>query len=138
LKKTLVANGFEVYRTLSDRVILADRVRDNLIMDSGVCVGASESLFVEFVVRAQANDFPAESKEQLLERARRLGADALTRGYAEVGTAVVPIQDPGERTRTLDTWYEVSYKRDVPGESELVEELRYALALNKTVTVVRP
>ena len=36
LKKTLVARGFEVYRTLGDQVVLADRVRENLIMDSGV------------------------------------------------------------------------------------------------------
>jgi len=39
LKKALTAEGFEIYRTTGDRILLADRVRDNLIMDSGVSVG---------------------------------------------------------------------------------------------------
>jgi hypothetical protein len=138
LKKALTASGFEVYRTLPDRVVLADRVRDNLIMDSGVAAGSSNGLFVLFIVRAQGNDFPSESADELLARARKLAVDAIDRGYAEVSTAVVPIHDPGERTRTLDTWYEVTYKRPVADEAELMVELRYAVGLNKTVTLTRP
>lgn len=135
LKKTLLTSGFEVYRTLADRVVLAERVRDNLIMDSGVAAGAADGLFVLFVVRAQGNDFPSESRDQLIVRARALASDALERGYSELATAVVPIHDPGERTRTLDTWYEVTYRKPVSDENELVDELRYALGLNKTVSV---
>jgi len=132
LKKTLVARGFEVYRTLGDQVVLADRVRDNLIMDSGVAVRL-EALAVRFVVRAQASDFPAASAEDLYERARLCAAEACGRGYAEVSVAEVPVRDPGDATSTLDTWFEVAFQRAVANEDELEQELRYALALEKTV-----
>jgi hypothetical protein len=132
LKKTLVARGFEVYRTLGDQVVLADRVRDNLIMDSGVAVRPGEPLAVRFVVRAQASDFPSAKADDLFDRARACAAEACGRGYAEVGVAEVKVRDPGDATSTLDTWYEVSFERPVASEDELEQELRYALALEKT------
>ncbi len=58
LKKTLIAQGFEIYRTSPDQVSLADRVRDNLLMDAGVGVRVQE-LSVRVVFKAQASDFPA-------------------------------------------------------------------------------
>jgi hypothetical protein len=134
LKKTLVARGFEVYRTLGDHVVLADRVRDNLIMDSGVAVRPGTVMSVRFVVRAQASDFPSVSADELYERARDCAVEALGRGYAEVGVAEVPVRDPGDASSTLDTWYEVSFERDVASEDELEHELRYALGLEKTVS----
>ena len=54
-------------------------------------------------------------------------------GEAVVQTQAVPILDPGDRTKTLDTWYEVSLERVVGGTGELVDELRFALAIDKTV-----
>jgi hypothetical protein len=132
LKKTLVARGFEVYRTLGDQVVLADRVRDNLIMDSGVAVRPGAALAVRFVVRAQASDFPSASAADLYERARSCAVEACGRGYAEVGVAEVPVRDPGDASATLDTWYEVWFERQVSGDDELEQELRYALALEKT------
>jgi hypothetical protein len=132
LKKTLMQQGFEVYRTLGDRILLADRVRDNLIMDSGVSVVSDPELAVQLVVRAQAHDFPGESEEELFDRARRLAHKSIDRGYVEVETAVVPIHDPGDSTRTLDIWHEVSFQRSVSDLAELYEELRYALAVEKT------
>lgn len=138
LKKTLQARGFEVYRTLGDQVVLADRVRDNLIMDSGVAVRPGDVLAVRFVVRAQASDFPSVPPEDVYERARACAEPALGRGYTEVGVAEVPVHDPGDATLTLDTWYEVSFERAVASEDELEQELRYALALEKTVTRDRP
>jgi hypothetical protein len=132
LKKTLVARGFEVYRTLPDQVVLADRVRDNLIMDSGVAARAGSPLSVRFVVRCQASDFPSAGAEELFERARACAAEAQRRGYAEVGVVAVPVRDPGDPTNTLDTWYEVAFERPVSSEDELAEELRYALGLEKT------
>jgi hypothetical protein len=134
LKKTLVARGFEVYRTLGDHVVLADRVRDNLIMDSGVAVKPGEVLAVRFVVRAQASDFPSSKADDLFARARECAAEARERGYAEVGQAEVPVRDPGDSSSTLDTWYEVSFERPVADEDELEKELRYALALEKTAS----
>jgi hypothetical protein len=133
LKKTLVARGFEVYRTLGDQVVLADRVRENLIMDSGVAVRPGDALAVRFVIRAQASDFPSASAEDLYERARACAAEARGRGYTEVSVAAVPVRDPGDPSATLDTWYEVAFERRVASEDELDSELRYALALEKTV-----
>ncbi|HYP87231.1 MAG TPA: hypothetical protein VEQ59_03745 [Polyangiaceae bacterium] len=132
LKKTLVARGFEVYRTLGDHIVLADRVRDNLIMDSGVAVRPGDKLTVRFVVRAQASDFPGAKADDLYDRARACAAEARGRGYAEVGVAEVRVRDPGDASSTLDTWYEVSFERLVASEDELEQELRYALALEKT------
>lgn len=137
LKKTLLARGFEVYRTLGDQVVLADRVRENLIMDSGVAVRPGAVLAVRFVVRAQASDFPSVPPSDLYERARACALDAMGRGYAEVGVAEVPVRDPGDASSTLDTWYEVSFERAVASEDELEQELRYALGLEKTVTHAR-
>lgn len=138
LKKTLIARGFEVYRTLGDQVVLADRVRDNLIMDSGVAVRPGAPLSVRFVVRAQASDFPAMGADDLYERARASVGEALARGYSEVGVAAVPVRDPGDASSTLDTWYEVAFERPGVDEADLEQELRYALALEKTLTHDRP
>jgi len=132
LKKILTARGFEVYRTLADQVVIAERVRDNLIMDSGVAVGAGASFGVRFTTRAQASDFPAAKAEDLFERARACAEEARGRGYVERGAAAVPVKDPGDASNTLDTWYEVTFERAVADESELVAELAFALALEKT------
>jgi hypothetical protein len=131
LKKTLVARGFEVYRTLGDQVVLADRVRDNLIMDSGVAARPGSVLAVRFVVRCQQSDFPSSTDDDLFTRARACAVDAVGRGYAEVGVATVPVKDPGDSSHTLDTWYEVSFERPVSSEDELEQELRYALSIEK-------
>ena len=60
LKKALQAQGFEIYRTTPHEVMLADRVRDNLLMDSAVAVGVGEEFVVSVTVRAQSSDFPGE------------------------------------------------------------------------------
>ena len=133
LKRHLIAQGFELYRTLGDRIMLAERVRDNLIMDAGVSVGFAPELSVRFVVRAQSSDFRGESAAQLYDRARILAAPCVERGYSEVGTSVVPVSDPGDQSRTLETWYEVVFARSVGVLDELFDELRYALELEKTV-----
>lgn len=135
LKKLLVPQGFEVYRTMADRVILADRVRDNLIMDSGVAaVSTEEGLAVRFVVRSQAVDFPGETPESLFTHARRTAGNALERGYVELSANIVPIHDPGDRERVLDTWYEVAFQRPVADTDELFAELRQAFGWPKVAT----
>jgi hypothetical protein len=133
LKKLLVQEGFEVYRTLADRVVLAERVRDNLILDSGVAVVASVPQAVVVAVRVQANDFPSEDSEALFERARTLGETLAARGYAEIGRAEVPILDPGDRSRVLDTWYEVHFSLQVAETDSRKTELTFALEFDKIV-----
>ncbi len=133
LKKLLVGAGLEVYRTLDDRIVLADRVRDNLILDSGVSV-VIEPLGVRFVCRAQATEFPGEIADGLFGIARRLAAEAREQGFTEVSAGASPIRDPGDKSQTLDTWYEVAFERGAGSDDELVELLRYALALPKTAS----
>lgn len=132
LKKALLTNGFEVYRTLGDRVVLAERVRDNLIMDSGVSAVSGAPLGVRVVLRAEASAFGGETPDQLFGRVRALAQGLLASGYAELDTSVVPIADPGDRSRTLDVWYEVVFEKKVAGSDELFAELRTALGVEKT------
>lgn len=135
LKKLLLSQGLEVYRTLSDRVVLADRVRDNLIMDSGVSALTQDgALGVRVVFRAQACDFQGESPEGLFGHARRMAQVAQAHGFSEANSTVVPIHDPGDRSRLLDTWYEVAYERPVSDQSELLSELQQALAWAKVAS----
>ena len=132
LKHALIGEGFEVYRTLGTRIVLAERVRDNLIMDSGVAAVTEERLAVRLTFRAQKSDFPGESDGQIHARARQQGAPAVARGYTEVEQVVVPVLDPSDKSRTLETWYEVAFEKPVKDEVGLFEELRYALSVEKT------
>lgn len=132
LKRELLQRGFEPYRTLADAIVLADRVRENLILDSGVAAGVGESLFVRVVVRAEGLAFPGESPAELLARARALGAPLLARGYSETAVEAVPIPDPGDRSETLDTWHEVTFLRSVASLEELFAELGATLPMEKS------
>ncbi len=137
LKKALIAEGFEVYRTLPDRIVLADRVRDNLIMDSGVSVGFEGELSVRFVVRAQRSEFVGEDDAALFDHARALATAERGSGYSEVATEIVPIRDPGDKSRTLDTWFEVSFERQVDSTEVIFGELKRLIALEKTASPER-
>ncbi|HEY3493522.1 MAG TPA: hypothetical protein VGK73_02505 [Polyangiaceae bacterium] len=132
LKKSLVQEGFEIYRTSPSLILLADRVRDNLLMDAGVAVVDGTPLAVRVVLRAQATDFPGEAPESLFARARALGDTIRQKGYQELRAEAVPVRDPSDRSRTLDTWYEVSYELSVADEPSLFAELRFALGVRKT------
>jgi hypothetical protein len=137
LKKALVAQGFEVFRTLKDEVVLAERVRENLILDSGIRVRALDAdgaFEVRLVLRAEKSDFPSEEDEQLFHRVRSLAAPALAQGYAEVSTSVTPVKDPSDHDKTLDTFYELFLQKKVDGGVDAVSaEVKRAFALAKTV-----
>jgi hypothetical protein len=130
LKKRLAAAGFEVFRVVGKRIHLADRVRDNLIMDSRVAAIA-HPLAVRLVTLAPRSAFADAPEEALFSHARQKAAGAVARGYEEVETLVVPVADPGGGGATLETWYEVAFEKRVANEGELTEELRYALGLPK-------
>jgi len=138
IKKALVAAGFELYRTRGNEVQIADRVRDNLIMDSGVSVRADGSLSVKVVVRAQRSDFPADGAASLFDRAREVAASTVARGYVETGSLSTPMQDPADPERTLDTWYEVSFEKVVLTLEEAMVEVGFALKFEKTVRSPAP
>ncbi len=134
IKKALKEAGLEVYRTKGEVVHLADRVRENLLMDSGAFIHAGD-LRVGFVVRAQRTDFPNEEDDRLFERARQLAAAAIARGYREVEAQVRKVVDPGDGTRTLDTWCEVGFDKHTAEIPAAIEEARFALSLEKIAPV---
>ncbi len=133
LKKQLIAAGLEIFRVQGNRIHLADRVRENLIMDGGVAAVVADPLAVRFIVRAQSSHFPGETADQLFGRARTMASSSAPRGYREVETSVVNITDPGGGPQTLDTWYEVAYEKPVDPD-DLVAELRYALGVEKSAS----
>jgi hypothetical protein len=131
LKRALVDAGFEVFRTRGDEIVLAERPRENLIMDSGVRLRLADMLEVRVVLRAQKADFPNEDESRLFDRVRQLAGPALTDGFAEVGASVTRVADPGDAERTLDTFYEITYAKTAPSWNDALAQLKFALDLEK-------
>jgi hypothetical protein len=135
LKKALVASGFEVFRTLSEEVVLAERVRENLILDSGVRVGplSDGKLRVRLVLGAQRADFPGDEESAMFDRVRKLAEPALQNGFAEESTNVNAVKDPADPDKTLDTFYEIFLAHEVATVEDAVPLLKFALSLEKAV-----
>jgi len=131
IKLALQNAGFEVYRTHNGVVHVAERVRENLIMDSGVRVD-SDALTVSFYARAEQLAFPGENDDDLYHRAHTLGQPALDRGYQEKRRFVTEMTDPGQPTRTLDVWYQIQLERSVDDVAGAINEVRFAFELDKT------
>jgi hypothetical protein len=131
LKKSLVEAGFIVFRTLPEEVVLAERVRENLILDSGIRLRAAPNLGVRVVFRVQSGSFPGEDETKLFERARSLAAPALVRGFQEVSHQTSTVTDPGDSTRKLDTFYEVMFDRAATSLEAALDDVRFAFGLNR-------
>jgi hypothetical protein len=130
-KKALVDAGFEIFRSRGDEIVLAERPRENLIMDSGVRLRLTEPLDVRLILRAQKADFPNEDESHLFERVRRLAEPAVSKGFLELSTAVSKVNDPGDSERVLDTFYEITYSKTASALDDAVAQIRFALALEK-------
>lgn len=132
LKKNLVAAGFEIYRILGQEVLLADRVRENLIMDSGVRVRAAAPFEVSVALRVRKTDYPHETDEALFAHARALGARVVAAGFAEREAQLAPVTDPADPARVLDTFYEVVFARTAEDVAAAIEAAKVALEVAKT------
>lgn len=131
IKRMLREAGLEVYRAKGSTIHVAERVRENLIMDSGVRIDVQRAA-VTFYTRAQRRDFPGESSEQLYARARALGSTALARGFREARSFITEVQDPGYEELTLDHWYQVQYEIAVTSVDDVIQLVRFAFGLEKT------
>ncbi|MCS6898453.1 MAG: hypothetical protein RMJ98_01560 [Myxococcales bacterium] len=134
LKKILVQAGFEVYRARGAEIQLAERPRDNLIMDAGITICLGEPLRIRLAFRAPKADFPGESDETLFHRASKLAATPIARGFTEAERRTRHLPDPSDPSRILDTWYEVFFERAFSGVDELLAELPVLLQLDKTAS----
>lgn len=134
VKQALQGAGIEIYRTKDDEIQVAERVRLH-IMDSGIRILGGAALRICFTARSQRSDFPYAEPEALFERVRTtVGDSAGTRGYVEVGASTVEVEDPSNEGRVLDVWHEVTYEKSIGDISEIVDEVRWALEVDKYVT----
>jgi hypothetical protein len=100
-------------------------------MDSGVVLRVGEALEVLVAFCAQQTEFPDEGEVLLLERARRRAAPALSDGFVEVATKVVPVADPGNELLTIDTVYSVVCGKRVSATLEAISLLKRVLAFER-------
>jgi len=135
LKQALVDAGVEIYRAREAEIQVAERVRFH-IMDSGVRVLLPPpSLTVAFTARSQRSDFPKMTPEDLFEKVRRsVGGAASERGYEEASAKTIDVTDPVDAQKVLDVWHEVTYAKPVEDTTQIVDEVRWALEVEKYVT----
>lgn len=132
-RAALVAHGIEVSRVEQGVIALAVRVRSHL-MDAGVSVRVEPALHVQFTVRAQSSDFPGDGAAQLFARVREAAdAHAHAHGFSEAAQHSREILDPGDASRVLDTWYELTYAKPVTSTEALLQDVRWALTVPKCI-----
>jgi hypothetical protein len=148
LKAELALAGIEVYRSRKTEIHIAERVRLH-IMDSGVRLQivdtgqgeesplsspTGERLRVTFTARSQRSDFPNEQAETLFEKVRSsVGPEATSRGFVEVTAGSLEVKDPMDDARILDVWHEVTYEKPADDTQSALDEIRWALALERCV-----
>lgn len=132
VKRALIQAGLEIYRTRGDVVHVAERVRENLIMDSGVRVETSGPAVV-LVLRAQRSDFPNEGNDALFGRVAEHAGPAWARGFVEADRVVTSVTAPDDSGRVLDTWCELSLRKPVSDLAAAIAEVRFALSVDKAV-----
>ncbi len=133
IQQALSDAGLEIYQTGAEALHIAERVRLHL-MDSGVRVATEDGLGIWFTARAQRSDAPSAASDELFERVRsEVGRSASDRGYRETEAEVVEVKDPVDDSRVLDVWHEITYLKRVHAIDEVVDEVRWALDLDKYI-----
>lgn len=121
-----------MYRTTGQEVIVADRVRDNLILDSGVRVRAGATMEVRIVMGLRRGQYPNESDDQVFARLRELAGPALGHGFAEKQTGQAPVNDPADAKRTLDTFFELILVKEAADVEAMLDLVRFAVKVAQT------
>ncbi len=134
LKKKLRESGFDVYRTLSDRVILAERIRDNLIMESGVAALIGAEFTIEVTISAQRSHFPGSDKLELQRQTDLMAQPFLKHGYEAFETLEEPLMDPSDPQRQLDTRCQLKLSKKVGEFTQLPAQLAQALVWQRSST----
>lgn len=133
IQRALANAGVEIYRSAAEELRIAERVRLH-IMDSGVRVVTNDALAVQFTARTQRSDAPSAHSEELFRCVRvAVGQQAASRGYEESGAEIVEVKDPVDQARVLDVWHEVTYRKPLDDIGAAVEEVQWALDLDKYV-----
>jgi hypothetical protein len=133
LARALAASGVEIFSEQESELRIAERVRMHL-MDSGVRVRVKDGgLEVLFVATATRSAHPSASPDELFSRIRATtGNVALARGYRELAEARREARDPMGPRRVLDVFYELEYAISLSDPASLVDEVRWALDLEKS------
>jgi hypothetical protein len=132
--RTLVAAGVEIFAERESELHIAERVRMHL-MDSGVRVRVNDAR-IEIVITATAarSEHPSAESHELFDQVRRtIGADAIARGYRELEATTSDAVDPHNPKRILDVFYGLGYVMRLNDPARLVEEVRWALELEKSL-----
>lgn len=133
ITETLKAAGIEVYRVVDSEIQIAERVRLH-IMDSGVRVETGAELRIVFCARSQRSDYPHMGTDELIGLVRNaIGQPATGQGFVEHATASREIRDPSTQEQVLDVWHEITYAKTLVSVDSLVDDLRWALSLDKYV-----
>lgn len=132
-KRILREAGLQIYDSRDGYVTLAERVRDNLILQSGIAVSA-DPLTVRVTLRAQSIHFPGQSQERVLSHAEELAERFVSRGYRRGETTRTEIADPSHPERTLDVVHAVSVSRLCESWEEALQEVAAAFALPRAST----
>jgi hypothetical protein len=132
-KAALIARGVDIFRVEANEIALAKRVRSHL-MDAGVSVCFAPEPNVRFIVRAQGSDFPGVSAKQLYDKVRhQVAADARAQGFEEVAEQPREVRDPGDSSRVLDVWYELTFAKPVRDSDAWLDDIGWAMNVSKCV-----
>lgn len=131
LKRLIRSAGYQMYGTRGQEVLLAERVRDNLILDSGISL-SPDPLTIHVTLRAQMFHFQGQSLDDARSFAESLGEAFLALGYERMGAKQVTIPDLNNAGAALDTVCEVSLAKPLGGPEDIPGAIQGALALPRT------
>jgi hypothetical protein len=128
-------HGVEVFRVdvEGETIQLAARVRSHL-MDASVSVKLGQPSQVRFTVRAQNSDFPGVAADEMFSKVRQaIGTSAQSQGFDEADQHCRQIQDPSDKQRILDVWYELTFAKQFGDLNEMMNDVRWSLSISKCV-----